>query len=100
MHTNMCRAIPQMTQIGNIGNALDAIESRLAELERHGALDKSMLSTPNPPGHMPSSDPYTIGQSNWGADTININLWVHNNSNCEAVKVRLYPVMYSFEALY
>jgi hypothetical protein len=94
MRTNMRRAIPQMTQIGDIGDALDAIESRLAELERCGALDKSTLSTPNPPGHRPSSDPYTIGQSDRGADAININLWVHNNSNCEAVKVQLYPVTY------
>jgi hypothetical protein len=63
MCTNMREAIPQMTQIGDIGNALDMIESRLAELEHCGAFDKDVPNTQNPSKHAASSEPYTIGWS-------------------------------------
>jgi hypothetical protein len=85
MRTNMREAIPQMTQIGDIGDALDVIKGRLDNLERHGMLD---VKESNDQAQLDFGDPYDIGQSDRAEDLVNIPLWVHNNSHDRAVKVR------------
>lgn len=81
----MREAIPQMTRIGDIGDALDAIKHRLSKLEAHGS---------NPPvsdtNDANNSSPYVIGQSERAEDSIVIPLWVHSRGPDPAVKVRQY----------
>ncbi|KAG8768938.1 hypothetical protein FRC12_005262 [Ceratobasidium sp. 428] len=88
--TNMHNAITQMTQIGDRGDALDAIQARLNELSKRGSGAKQQST--EQPNTSNSSQPYWIGQSDRAEDAVNIQLWVQRNS-------REQPVKYFFRSL-
>ncbi|QRV96818.1 colossin-A [Ceratobasidium sp. AG-Ba] len=76
--TNMRDAISQMTQIGDIGEALEAIQRRLSKLKNL----TPQLSMPQTRYLSSDNDqPYGIGQSDRAEDAINIPLWVQAHSH-------------------
>jgi hypothetical protein len=84
MRTNMREAIPQMARIGDIGDALDTIKTRLDGLDRQSTLDNNK---PDDQSRAGTRTPYDIGQSDRSEDAINIHLWVYDNHPDQAVKV-------------
>ncbi|KAG9082831.1 hypothetical protein FS749_006541 [Ceratobasidium sp. UAMH 11750] len=83
LRTNMRDAILQMTNIGDVGDALDNIQRRLNKLGK-GTLGSN--SQPNDLDRNPSDEPYHIGQSDRAEDAINIPLWVQAHRSEPPVK--------------
>ncbi|KAG8727018.1 hypothetical protein FRC11_014046, partial [Ceratobasidium sp. 423] len=67
--TNKDNAIPQMTRIGDIEDALDVIQQRLDKRACSSSTDNDQTSQDN------NTEPYTIGQTNRTDNAINIPLW-------------------------
>ncbi|KAG9079443.1 hypothetical protein FS749_008528 [Ceratobasidium sp. UAMH 11750] len=81
--TNMRDAILQMTNIGDVGDALDNIQRRLDKLGK-GALGSN--SQPSNLDRNTSDKPYHIGQSDRAEDAVNIPLWVQTHRSEPPVK--------------
>lgn len=79
----MHEAIPQMTRIGDIEDALDAMNDRLSKLDNQHSLigEHGSLSEAD------NSISYGIGQSDRAENAIDIPLWVDSHSHDPAVKV-------------
>ncbi|KAG9103428.1 hypothetical protein FRC06_010846 [Ceratobasidium sp. 370] len=79
--TNMRDAIPQMVRIGDIGDALDTIKTRLDKLECVNDLSPSHSDN-----NTISQEPYWIGQTDRSEDMVSIPLWIDKHAWDCAVK--------------
>ncbi|KAG9085750.1 hypothetical protein FS749_004132 [Ceratobasidium sp. UAMH 11750] len=80
LRTNKRGAVLQMTRIGDIEDAINAIQERLDKRARNGATDdKEVL-------YQQDTGPYNIGQTDRTKDAVNIPLWVHSQGHNLAVK--------------
>ncbi|KAG9120429.1 hypothetical protein FRC07_004081 [Ceratobasidium sp. 392] len=83
--TNMRDAIPQMNQIGDIEDGLEAIKRHLDKLKAD--ITHTPVNTPDAsPNTEGCSSPYDIGQSERSDDAENIVLWTERNHSDVAVK--------------
>jgi hypothetical protein len=84
LRTNRREAVPQMTRVGDIADALTAIQERLNKrVDNHVEGYRTVTSKSD-------AEPYYIGQSDRSEDAINIPLWVHSQSGSPTVKVCFY----------
>ncbi|KAG9121662.1 hypothetical protein FRC07_002303 [Ceratobasidium sp. 392] len=81
--TNMRDAISQMTRIGDIGDALDAIQDRLNKLNNPSSSNTNLSSSQE---LVDSSQAYGIGQSSRPEDALNIVFFVQDNCQEPCVK--------------
>ncbi|KAG9106411.1 hypothetical protein FRC07_008848, partial [Ceratobasidium sp. 392] len=86
--TNMRDAISQMTRIGDIGDALDAIQDRLNKLTNH---NPSSASHSNSQDLVDSSQAYGIGQSQRPEDAVNILFFIQ--ANCQEPAVKFFTLL-------
>ncbi|CUA69692.1 Colossin-A [Rhizoctonia solani] len=78
--TNKDDAVPQMTRIGDIEDALDMIQQRLDKRACSKASDNEQMS------HHNNAKPYGIGQTDRTDDAVNIPLWVRSHALNPAMK--------------
>ncbi|GAB1525826.1 hypothetical protein RhiTH_008992 [Rhizoctonia solani] len=73
-------AVPQMTRIRDIGDALDVIQRRLDKQVNSSPSDNNQANQGN------SAEPYTIGQTSRTENAINIPLWVRSHGSNPVTK--------------
>ncbi|CAE6473819.1 unnamed protein product [Rhizoctonia solani] len=78
--TNKDNAIPQMTRIGDVEDALDKIQERLDKQASNSSTDSNQTSQDD------SAEPYTIGRTDRTDNAINIPLWVRSHGSNPVMK--------------
>ncbi|QRV94382.1 colossin-A [Ceratobasidium sp. AG-Ba] len=74
--TNMRDAVFQMTQIGDIGDALETIQRRI---DRFKQANNLIITQPASHEHDSGDQPYGIGQSDRTEDAVSIPVWVQEH---------------------
>ncbi|KAG8698606.1 hypothetical protein FRC12_008574 [Ceratobasidium sp. 428] len=90
--TNMRDAISQMTRIGDIGDALDAIQGRLDRLRNETTAPAPVGCSSNQEGQVDIRQAYGIGQSDRLADAVNMVLWVNRYSHEPCMKYFIFAL--------
>jgi hypothetical protein len=80
-----------MARIGDIGDSLDDIADQLRLLKSNPGSTDDDICTEN---SVEDGTPYVIGHSDRTEDSVCLPIWVSNNSQDQAVKVRVFATGY------